>query len=71
MDIQSERTPSEMDFEEGASDKRNRKSLYRRISMHHFHVVKDQMSCCCCVPLGMGYHMIAAADVAIATIVTV
>lgn len=42
-----------------------KRSFYRRVSVHHFHVLKDQMACCCCVPLGMAYHIIASLDVVI------
>ena len=33
------------------------------MSFHHFHVMKDQMACCCCVPLGMAYHLVASLDI--------
>ena len=46
-------------------------SLYRRISVHHFHVLEDQMGCCGCVPIGMGYHIIAVVDAVITVLVTV
>lgn len=48
-----------------------KQSFYRRVSVHHFHVMKDQMACCCCVPLGMAYHMIAAADTLVAIILAI
>jgi hypothetical protein len=40
-----------------------KKSFYRRVSVHHFHVMKDQMACCCCVPLGMAHHIIGCIDI--------
>ncbi len=40
-----------------------KESFYRRVSFHHFHVVQDQMACCCCVPLGMALHIVAGLDV--------
>ena len=46
-------------------------SLYRRISVHHFHVLEDQMGCCGCVPIGMGYHIIAVIDAAITVLVMI
>ena len=47
---------------EAAENASRKKSFYRRVSVHHFHVMKDQMACCCCVPLGMAYHLIACLD---------
>jgi len=41
----------------------HKESFYRRVSFHHFHVVSDQMACCCCVPLGMALHIIAGLDI--------
>ena len=35
------------------------------MSIHHFHVVENQMNCCGCVPLGMAIHLVAAIDLAI------
>ena len=45
-----------------------KRSFYRRVSVHHFHVMKDQMACCCCVPLGMAYHIIACLDIIVGII---
>ena len=63
-----EREDGLMEFDSRES---RRQSFYRRVSVHHFHVMKDTISCCCCVPLGMAYHMIAAADLSIAIIIAV
>lgn len=49
--------------EKNAINGTHRESFFRRVSFHHFHVVQDQMACCCCVPLGMALHIIAGLDV--------
>ena len=59
-----------MDFEVRDEEKR-RQSMYRRSSFHHFHVDKEVFTCCCCIPIHMAYHIIAAADVSIAVILGV
>ena len=41
------------------------KSTYQRISIHNFHILQDQASCCCCVPLPMAYHVIGVLDILI------
>jgi hypothetical protein len=51
------------DSEANSINTERKKSFYRRVSVHHFHVMKDQMACCCCVPLGMAYHIIACLDI--------
>jgi|LauGreDrversion4_2_1035121.scaffolds.fasta_scaffold70481_2 hypothetical protein len=33
--------------------------------------MKDQMSCCCCVPLGMAYHIIACFEIIFMTFLIV
>jgi hypothetical protein len=54
---------SEVDLEGKKNTEDDRKkSFYRRVSVHHFHVMKDQMVCCCCVPIGMAFHIIACLD---------
>jgi hypothetical protein len=47
----------------GSINGSRKESFYRRVSFHHFHVVQDQMACCCCVPLGMALHIVAGLDV--------
>ena len=49
----------------------HKKSLYRRVSVHYFHVMKDQMACCCCVPLGMAFHIIACLDILVGAFLAV
>jgi hypothetical protein len=49
--------------EDGGVDHSRKESFYRRMEFHHFHVIKDQMACCCCVPLGMALHIIAGVDI--------
>jgi heme/copper-type cytochrome/quinol oxidase subunit 3 len=61
------------DFEMNAKISRQNKksSFYHRVSVHHFHVMKDQMACCCCVPLGMAYHIIACFEMLFMTFLIV
>lgn len=33
--------------------------------------MKDQMACCCCVPLGMAYHIIASLDILIGVVLAI
>ena len=37
-------------------------SFYSRMSIHYFHITKDR-TCCCCIPVGMAFHIIAILDV--------
>lgn len=41
------------------------------MSVHEWHVIKDQMLCCCCVPLGMALHIIAVFDILVAVVLVV